>query len=163
MPNQIKTILVLPRLSAEAKEPNLGEVCISITNPRQSPAQLAAWHQILRLGFHDVDYPVGDFKAMTRKQAYALLEFVHTYKENSITVHCEWGASRSVAAGLFISAWLNQKLSLEPLTPNPWVTLMLCQAGWRKALLWRDWRLFWVSITGPLFFYNRALSTYTGN
>lgn len=145
-------VTVLPRLQAEAVTPVEAAVCISITNPRQSPAHLEGWSQILRLGFHDVDYSIGSYKAMTVAQAGELLDFVHQHRQNPLMVHCEAGFSRSVAAGRFIAAWLDRELSVPVIGPNPGVTLVLCKAGWLRALKWRDWRLLKLALFGPAYF-----------
>lgn len=151
----MRPIRVLPRLAAERLDPAPGEVCISITNPRQSPARLENWSDLLRLGFHDIDEPAGDYTAMSRQQARELLDFLHAHRHDPLTVHCEYGFSRSVAAGLFAAAWRGQELDVEVVNPNPWVTLQLCRVGWRRALQWKDWALLKVSLLGPWAVYQR--------
>jgi len=128
-------IRVLPRLVAERREPLEKEVCISITNPKQSPAQLADFADVLRLGFHDTDRAGGRATLMSRPDAKAVLAFAHQYRNAPLTVHCEFGASRSVAVGLFLAAWLYRPLfvaATDVLIPNRWVVNQL-----RAAAAWR--------------------------
>lgn len=147
------TVLVLPRLMAEAVTPAAGAVCISITNPRQSPAQLAdGWHDVLRLGFHDTDRKGGGFTAMTMGHALQVLSFAAKHRDAPMTVHCEAGASRSVGVGAFLAAWRREQLRIEEdvLFPNPLVVKQLRRVGVREALRLRDRRLLWVSWAGPM-------------
>jgi hypothetical protein len=69
-----------------------------------------------------------------------------------LTVHCQFGQSRSVAVGIFLAAWLDRQVLLahDVLAPNPWVLRQLRRAALPCALRWRDWRLLAVALTGPL-------------
>lgn len=147
-PNAIR---VLPRLGAERREPLTGEVCISITNPNQSPAALSDFAQILRLGFHDTDRVGGNFTVMSAAQAEGVLSFGRTHRKAPLTVHCEFGASRSAAVGLFLAAWLNRPLyiaSTDVLVPNPWVLNQLRAAGLKQGLRTLDSRLLACAVFG---------------
>ncbi|GBG14284.1 argininosuccinate synthase [Novimethylophilus kurashikiensis] len=148
-------ILVLSRLKAEQYTPSADAVCVSITNPRQSPAALAGWSDLLRLGFHDTDRKGGNFVTMSLGHAGEFLRFCQRHKAHPLMVHCEAGASRSVAAGLFAAAWMGRQLELtatDVLAPNPWVIRMLRLAGVFYAIKWVDSNLLKVSLLGPLAF-----------
>lgn len=141
---QAPMIRVLPRLAAERREPLEGEVCISITNPSQSPAQLEGFADVLRLGFHDTDRIGGHYTVMSGADARAVLAFAHQYRDVPLTVHCEFGASRSVGVGLFIAAWLYRPLfvaSTDVLIPNPWVVNQLRAAAAKRGISQLDGRL----------------------
>lgn len=159
MPDSRRIIRVLPRLEAERHAAQPGEVCVSITNPRQSPARLGGFSQVLRLGFHDTDRPGGNFTLMSRGDARALLAFCAEYRNVPITVHCEFGASRSVAAGLFLAVWLRRPLLLnsDVLAPNPWVLRQLRRMALAHALRWWDGRLLWVALRGAAKFRYEVL------
>lgn len=159
-----RTIQVLPRQLAEGLRPDPMAVCISITNPRQRPARLiqGAWLDVLRLGFHDTDVPMGNFTAMYVRQARDLIRFARQHRDHPITVHCEFGASRSVAAGLFLAVWLKRQLSLvDPvLAPNPWVIRQLRLAGLLEGASpanGADLSLLATSLLGPLAFRHKVL------
>lgn len=146
-------VRVLSRKAAEQRVPLANEVCVSITNPRQSPATLDGWAQVLRLGFHDTDGPGGNFTPMALGHARDLLSFCHVHRSVPLTIHCEFGASRSVAAGLFVAAWLHRPLELAAvnvLAPNPWVIRQLRLAALADLFRWQDWRLLQIALHGPL-------------
>ncbi|HDR9103730.1 hypothetical protein [Paraburkholderia sp. A3RO-2L] len=146
-----RLVRVLSRHAAAKREPFAGEVCISITNPRQSPPPLEGYADILRLGFHDTDQVGGNFTVMSRAHADAVLEFGATHKDAPLMVHCEAGASRSVGVGLFLAAWLNRPLLLtatDVLEPNPWVINQLRGAALYRSLRLRDWRLLSCALFG---------------
>jgi predicted protein tyrosine phosphatase len=146
-------VQVLSRQAAHVHRPGAGSVCISITNPRQSPQKLEdGWAEILRLGFHDTDRPGGNYVPMTKEQALEILELCHRHRDAPIVVHCEFGHSRSPGIGAFIAAWLDRdlKLNTDVLNPNPWVIRQLRRHAFRLAFRWRDWRLLKVALHGPL-------------
>jgi predicted protein tyrosine phosphatase len=147
-------VVVLPRLMAEEVNPPAGHVCISITNPRQSPARLqAGWEDVLRLGFHDTDRTYGNtYIAMSFTQAKEIVNFALKHRKASVTVHCEAGASRSVGVGAFLAAWRREQLELKDdvLFPNPMVVRQLRLAGVVPALQHGDRRLLQVCWRGPL-------------
>ena len=144
-------IRVLPRADAETREPLAGEVCISITNPKQSPASLEGYADVLRLGFHDTDRVGGGFTVMSRALARDCLTFGGRHAGAPLTVHCQFGASRSVAVGLFLAAWLGRPLEVaatDVLMPNPWVLNQLRAAALYRSLSTRDWRLLNCALLG---------------
>lgn len=146
-----RAIRVLPRADAEAREPFAGEVCISITNPNQSPAQLDDYADVLRLGFHDTDRRGGGFTVMSRAAARDCLAFGETHRNAPLTVHCQFGASRSVAVGLFLAAWLDRPLRVaatDVLMPNPWVLNQLRAAALYRSLSALDARLLKCALFG---------------
>lgn len=145
-------VRVLPRLAAERRDPLAGEVCISITNPSQSGARVAGFAEVLRLGFHDTDRVGGGFTVMSPLHARQVLEFAARHAEAPFTVHCEAGASRSVAVGLFLAAWLRRPLELthDVVAPNPFVLRRLRYTAVLMAARLRDARLLGVALKGPL-------------
>lgn len=153
MADSLTTIRVVSRLLAEACAPEGNEVCISITNPRQAPAALEGWQSVLRLGFHDTHQPGGNFTTMSFQHACALIDFCSQHRTSPMTIHCEAGASRSVAAGLFVAAWLNRPLELvmvDLLNPNPWVIRQLRLAAIYRSIQRRDGRLLKIGVLGPM-------------
>lgn len=146
-----RLVRVLSRHAAAKRVPLAGEVCISITNPRQSAPPLEGYADILRLGFHDTDREGGNFTVMSRAHAQAVLEFAAKHNAAPLMVHCEAGASRSVGIGLFLAAWLNRPLLLtatDVLEPNPWVINQLRAAALVRGLSQRDWRLLACALFG---------------
>lgn len=140
----ILPIVVQNRLEAEKCPPVPFEVCISIANPRQSRACLSGFDEVLWLGFHDVDDTKSDmYQAMTLQQARQVLAFAAKYRDRPIRVHCQYGASRSVAVALFLAIWLGRPLTLrqDVLAPNRFVLRQLSLAALRTSLLMRDWPL----------------------
>lgn len=157
-----RVIRVLPRADAEARLPIPGEVCISITNPNQSQAHLTAFSDVLRLGFHDTDREGGGFTVMSRMAARDCLAFGEKYADRPMTVHCQFGASRSVAVALFLAAWLGRPLRViatDILMPNPWVLNQLRAAALYRSLRTLDARL----LTCALFGNTDYLLTQTDN
>lgn len=145
-------IRVLPRLQAEALDDVQQTACISIRNPRQSDAQLSDYAEVLRLGFHDHEWPCHMFTVMTQTHARQVLEFGQKYRTAPLVVHCEYGASRSVAVGLFLAVWLERPLLLTVpvLLPNKWVLTQLRLAALGRALATFDLDLMATAIRGPL-------------
>lgn len=144
-------MIVLPRLAAEARTPVEGEACISIGNPRQSDARLGEYAQVLRLCFHDTDRVGGGFQVMTYNQAKLALDFGWDHRAAPLMVHCEAGASRSVAVGLFLAAWLERPLKVEAtdvLMPNPWVLNQLRAAALMRGLAKCDLALIKCGVFG---------------
>jgi hypothetical protein len=131
---------VLPRLAAEALPPDPRGVVISVTNPRQAPADLDGWTEVLRLGFHDIEEPAPGWKPMTLEQARAVLHFAHRHRSASLLlVHCEHGASRSAAIAAFLAAWAGGTFQWSgDGVPNPWVLRQLGRAA-RQHALPRPW------------------------
>jgi predicted protein tyrosine phosphatase len=148
-----RIVRVLPRLDAVHRVPDSGEACISITNPRQSPASLEdGWAEVLRLGFHDTDRRGGGFTEMTLEHAMDVLAFGRRHAAAPLTVPCQFGQSRSVAVGVFLAAWLGRPVQLthDVLAPNPWVVRQLRRAALLCALRWCDGRLLMVALVSPL-------------
>lgn len=145
-------VIVLPRDQAEAWVPQSGEVAISIGNPRQSAAALdPGFAEVLALGFHDTDKEGGGFTPMSPQQAREVMAFGRRHAGAALMVHCQAGASRSVAVGLILAAWHRrplQVLATDVLIPNPWVINQLraaaLGAGWRA----RDPRLLRCAVFG---------------
>jgi rhodanese-related sulfurtransferase len=146
------TVVVMSRERAEHTRPGAGSVCISITERHHSDAKLAGWADILRLKFDDIECEGGDYLPLSSEQAREILEFAHGHRDRTITPHCQFGYSRSVAVGVFLSAWLNRPLSADLSHPNTWVIARLCAVGLRMAIRWRDLRLLAVCLVGPMWF-----------
>jgi predicted protein tyrosine phosphatase len=142
-------IYVRSRLEAERVLPGPDEVCISITNPRQAPAVLDGWRDVLRLGFHDVEGPAGHYREMSVEHASQVLAFARKHRGRSMLISCEFGASRSAAVALFLASWLNRPLDGDDELANQWVLQTMAVAGRRAALRWMDPRLAAVSTWGP--------------
>ena len=152
-----KSVSVMSRERAENTLPAPGAVCISITDRHRSDACLQGFSATLRLKFDDIECEGGNYLPLSSTQASEILEFVHTHRERDIRVHCEFGYSRSVAVGVFISAWLKRPLSADITHPNAWVIGKLCERGLRMGLRRRDWHLVKVCLLGPLPFARKNL------
>lgn len=153
MTPDVPPVRVLRRSAAVVRIPEPGEVCISITNPRQTPAALEdGWAAVLRQGFHDTDREGGGFTTMSDAHAREVLEFCRAHADAPLMVHCQEGASRSVAVGVFVAAWLGRSILLthDVLGPNPWVIRKLRRAALFAAIRWRDAELLKVALKGPL-------------
>lgn len=90
---------------------------------------------------------------MSFQHACDLLEFCRKHRDVPLMVHCEAGASRSVAAGIFVAAWLKRPLQLtevDVLNPNPWVILQLRLAALYLGLKRLDRQLLKISLIGPM-------------
>lgn len=146
------SIVVLPRREAEEWIPRHGEVCISIANPRQSDAALKpGYADVLRLGFHDTDRNGGGFTPMSSAHASLVLRIARENCNRPFMVHCQAGASRSVAIALFLAAWLNKPLEIvasDVLVANPWVINQLRGAAMHMALSHLSGRLFQCALFG---------------
>lgn len=148
---QQKTIRVLPRADAERRHPFEDEACISITNPRQAPADMASYADVLRLGFHDTDQNGGGFTTMSYADAKACLQFARQHAQHPLTVHCQFGVSRSAAVGIFLAAWLRRPVAVaatDILMPNPWVINQLRAAAILMGLRTFDFALIRCALFG---------------
>lgn len=147
-------VIVMPRAAAEAAPAPANAVCISITNPRQSPAALPpGFLDVLRLGFHDTDQIGGNFVPMTLAQATEIIGFVKKHETKILVVHCEFGASRSLAVGQFVAAWLGRpwvSYSTDTLNPNPWVINHLRTGALLCGLRTLDRKLLRAGLTNPV-------------
>ena len=145
-------VVVLSRQAAERWPAPDNAGCISITNPRQSPAKLTGYDNILRLGFHDTDQVGGNFTVMSPDDATQVLRFGDQHRALPLTMHCEFGASRSVAVGLFLAAWLSRPLVIaetDVLLPKPWVVNQLRAAALKQAIRTCDRQLLSCALLGP--------------
>lgn len=158
-PVENPVVMVMSRERAEGATPPAGCVCISITDRHRSDAKLTGWADILRLKFDDIECEGGDYLPLSSTQAQAILRFVHANRDQAVAAHCEFGYSRSVAVGVFISAWLGRPLSADLTHPNTWVITRLCAVGVGLALRWRDRRLLAVCLMGPMWFARKNLVT----
>ena len=140
-------IYVLPRLECEALEPRADTAIVSITNPRQKPAELPGWPYVLSLGFHDVDHPVPGWLAMVPQQARAIVQFANQVPPHVkfIIVHCEYANARSPAVAFFLAQWLQCDMHWDrDGVPNSWVWKQLTMAARRYA--WcrpAKWKMLW--------------------
>lgn len=83
-------------------------VVISISDPDQSDVLLPPsphLQDILRLRFHDIEQPYGDFILMVPRQAQEISDFVHRWQPTVelMVVQCEGGISRSAAVAAAIA------------------------------------------------------------
>jgi predicted protein tyrosine phosphatase len=96
---------VLSHEAVEQYEPHGVEVCISIGDPRGTPATLSpAFAAVLRLTFNDiVESPAKEDILFAGEHAADILGFVRQWPAaHGIVVHCEFGASRSPGVALGI-------------------------------------------------------------
>jgi hypothetical protein len=96
---------ILSRDAAERYEPQGVEICISITDPAASPAELApGFAAILRLAFSDiVAKEAPEDVLFAPDHAAAVVGFIEQWRHaDRLVVHCHVGVSRSpgVALGL---------------------------------------------------------------
>jgi predicted protein tyrosine phosphatase len=86
---------------------------ISITDVGTDDARLQhGWHDILRLGFDDIDHHVDGYVMCGEFHARAIIEFVtrcNDEKVEGILVHCYAGISRSAA----VAKWIAERHGLS--------------------------------------------------
>lgn len=113
------SIRVLNLRDAEKYEPDEGEVCISITSPRTSAADLQpGWHDVLELQFSDVSdgMPIGTLAIpFDIDHAKEIVAFVRANRGRPIVVHCEAGISRSAGVALALHEFLEGRYPPAPL------------------------------------------------
>ena len=100
---------VMTRAAAERYQPGPGDVCVSISDPAGSPADLSpAFAAVLRLAFDDLERPsFRDDVPFARPHAAMVRAFIRTHPGAAhVIVHCNAGASRSPGLALGISDWL---------------------------------------------------------
>lgn len=113
---------------------------ISITDPGTRPAQLdPAFRHVLRLSFYDA-VPADEYLPaplpglFDRHMARQIGDFVKELHAApfaiAMTVHCEYGVSRSAAVALFVEAFSGAPLAAREFTyeANQWVVDCLAQA-----------------------------------
>jgi hypothetical protein len=127
-------ILILSVARAEAYQPHRTEVCISITDPKASPARLSAnFKAVLRLSFTDISEPTEHplHVRFGAEHAQAILDFIDEWRDvDRIVIHCVAGLSRSPAVGLALSelrGWPLERVNAD--YPNPWVRSELVRIG----------------------------------
>jgi hypothetical protein len=150
------SVTVMSRERAQGERPACA-ACISITDRHRSDAALVGWQEVLRLKFDDIECEGSHYLPLSNAQADDILAFARRHQDIDLVAHCEFGYSRSVAVGVFLSAWLDRPLSADLSHPNSLVIAKLCIRGLRKALRWRDARLAVVCLVGPMSFALRRL------
>lgn len=94
-------------------------ICISIGSSGQADGRLVAalkrnFATVLRLSFDDVETSAVLMRTFGPMDAQAIFEVVRDLPDDApIMVHCEGGASRSVAIGYFLSALLRRGVKLH--------------------------------------------------
>jgi predicted protein tyrosine phosphatase len=113
---QVPEFVVLSREEAELYEPRGKEVCISISDPDASPAQVSSrFAAVLRLNFDDViERGEPSDILFAEDHAREIRKFLDAWpKAERVMVHCNAGVSRSpgVALGLCdIRGWATAAL-----------------------------------------------------
>lgn len=133
---------VYDRGGAEGLEPRPDTVVISISTPGQRPARLKeGWEDVLRLEFHDVVRPMEGAPELVLFGPYhveQVLAFTKGHREKDFVIHCDAGASRSVAVGLYLQDYYEAELHLHAIhttaAANGRVHRGLMRDHWRKRL-----------------------------
>lgn len=109
-------LLVLSREEVERYEPRRREICISISDPYATPAQLSSrFVSVLRLYFSDVTETIDSTDVLfVAEHATLITRFIEGAPEfDRIVFHCNMGVSRSpgVALGLCdLNGWATAEL-----------------------------------------------------
>jgi len=104
--------VILSRTDAESYTPSGVEVCVSITEPGQSPAILSSsFTSVLRLTFSDVTSMrllKPEDVVFSRAHAETILDFIAQCQHvDRVVVHCEKGRSRSAAVAMALCEMLS--------------------------------------------------------
>lgn len=127
---------VYNRKNACAVEPRPNTAVISITVPGDPAPLREGWDSILRLEFHDATpEEAGDYILFDEAMAMRVLAFLEENTTRDYLIHCDAGFSRSVAVGMFISAWFEaHELTIHELGHtqfhNSHVLRTLNRVGW---------------------------------
>jgi hypothetical protein len=113
----LKTIFIPEAVAMRvAPAPNMAMISISdfeydpsnimkVGLPRMA-ALTPGWQNLLRLNFHDIDVPNGDFIMFNALHARAVITFLKgldVEKIDTVIVHCFAGISRSAAVAKFVA------------------------------------------------------------
>lgn len=135
----VRQIRFTSREHAEALAAQPHMAVISITDPGMPEARLdPAFRRVLRLAFFDAvpadDYLPAPFPGlfdhtMARRISDFLRELHALPEAISVTVHCEYGISRSAAVALFAAAYTGARLAAREFAhdANLWVLEELCR------------------------------------
>lgn len=104
----ILSVDFIPRRKAEVLTVEEATAVISINEPESGMAPLAAFPEILRLAFHDVDsQDYADWVLFDEAQGQEVIGFVERLHASPIAhhlkVHCRAGISRSAAVALYVA------------------------------------------------------------
>jgi predicted protein tyrosine phosphatase len=117
-------------------------VLISITDPRQTPANLPEdpyRKDVLRLEFHDLTEPLPGYpEVFAEEHAQKIVTFLRDVPwDTHVIVHCEAGVSRSAGVAAGIAQWRNcdkEQFYKHPYHPNPLVVRILSRACAREQV-----------------------------
>ena len=129
-------LLVLSENRARLYEPSLREVCISVTDPGKSAAQLSnRFLAVLRLAFTDIDELVEDpwDVVFTPAHAREIIDFLQEWRDvDRVVIHCRAGLSRSpgIAMGICdVFSWPLGDMEREHPLCNKWVRKEVARVG----------------------------------
>lgn len=109
--SKLKQVIFLPYVDAIKLIPRQGTALISILDPgTKDPEFDAAWTNILRMKFHDIDMTtqtaiLNSWVLFDELMADKIIDFLSEVERtcHTIVVHCHAGASRSGAVAKFIA------------------------------------------------------------
>jgi predicted protein tyrosine phosphatase len=109
----LKHVIFTSRQSACSRPAWNNWAVISIADVGADDARLQqGWHDVLRLGFDDIDHDDGEYVLCDEFHARAIIEFVercNDEKVEGILVHCNAGISRSAA----VAKWISERHGLN--------------------------------------------------
>jgi predicted protein tyrosine phosphatase len=90
-------------------------VLISITEPEEksmwlsveNPEFTEGYHDVLETKFWDVEYQIGEYKPLTKRQGKAIKDFIEKNKDKRFIIHCRAGMSRSAGVGKAVECIVN--------------------------------------------------------
>ena len=115
-------IRVFSRIQACDLPPEPNTLVISFHDPAEGPAPLKeGWHSIVRIECHDSDIPSPGITVFSPEHASLISTAIAANPQSNIIVHCQLGQSRSCAAALALSEFLNipcLKAGILPITTS---------------------------------------------
>ena len=128
--------VILSRTQVETYRPSGAEVCISISDPKTSPAQLSSgFRDVLHLAFNDIASPTSmpSDVLFGPEHCRAILDFLARWPDvERIVVHCGAGQSRSPAVAIAVCelrGWPTETLETHYPLWNTWVRSELVRIG----------------------------------
>lgn len=89
-------------------------VIISIGDPGETlPKFNCPVTDLLRLEFHDIEFPIRGYDHFNYNHANKVLRFNERWKDHDLIVHCTAGISRSCAIACFLSDHLDRVLDVS--------------------------------------------------
>lgn len=108
----ILSVDFISRLEAEVSNFDMRHAVISITDPQQVLASIAAPAKLLRTQFKDITEPqqIGAFSISQAQEIASFIDNIHADRwDYRVVVHCQAGVCRSAAVALFIEAYTGCK------------------------------------------------------